>query len=235
MELGALFHSGEFLFNIMAALLLGVAIGLERQLRQHSAGLRTNALVSLGAALFVSLSMLVDHASNATHIAGQVVTGIGFLCGGVILREGFTVRGLNTAATLWCTAAVGTLAGASHVAEATIGTLAILALNIALRPLVYRLEWRSRKIAEVECIYRLRVVCGSEQDGVIRAILTRHISSQPHMSLQGISTQEASHEHQATVIAEIISAERNDKYMNDLVSRTSIEPGVTSASWDRLQ
>src|SRR5262245_50173167 len=91
---------------------MGVAIGLERQFRQHTAGLRTNALVCVGAALFVSLSRFISPDTSPTRVAAQVVSGIGFLGGGVILREGFNVRGMNTAATLWCSAAVGTLAGA---------------------------------------------------------------------------------------------------------------------------
>src|SRR5471030_623363 len=100
----------DFLVRILIALGLGVVIGIERQLGQHPAGVRTNALVCLGAALFVSLSLGVAQ-DSATRIAAQVVSGIGFICGGAILREGITVRGMNTAATLWCTAAIGTLVG----------------------------------------------------------------------------------------------------------------------------
>jgi putative Mg2+ transporter-C (MgtC) family protein len=94
-----------------AALLLGCAIGFERQWNQKMAGLRTNALVALGASGFVVFSGLVGE-GDPTRIAAQVVTGIGFLGAGVILREGINVHGLNTAATLWCSAMVGTLAGA---------------------------------------------------------------------------------------------------------------------------
>src|ERR1700679_4159840 len=94
-----------FIFHISVALLLGVVIGVERQLRQHTAGLRTNALVALGAALFVSLSTLMNDSNSPTRIASYIVSGLGFLGGGVIVREGFTVKGMNTAATLWCTGA----------------------------------------------------------------------------------------------------------------------------------
>src|SRR5580704_903775 len=123
-----------FLVNIIAALALGTAIGLERQWRQHQAGLRTNALVALGAALFVSLSRLMDDVNSPTRIASYIVSGLGFLGGGVILRDGLTVKGLNTAATLWCTGAVGTLAGAGFHLEAITGTAAVLAVHLGLRP-----------------------------------------------------------------------------------------------------
>ena len=92
-----------FALNTGTALLLGMAIGLERQYRQHTAGLRTNTLVCLGAALFVSLPTFLPGESSPTRIAAQVVSGIGFLGGGVILREGLNVRGLATAATMWAT------------------------------------------------------------------------------------------------------------------------------------
>ena len=103
----------EFASKLGLALVLGSAIGIERQWRQRSAGLRTNALVSLGAVAFVLLSRsLTASGGDPSRIASQIVAGIGFLGAGVIMREGLTVQGLNTAATIWCSAAVGSLAGA---------------------------------------------------------------------------------------------------------------------------
>jgi putative Mg2+ transporter-C (MgtC) family protein len=97
----------EIAIRLGAALLIGAIIGFERQWRQRMAGLRTNALVSLGAAGFVVFSMTVSSDNSPTRVAAQIVSGIGFLGAGVILREGFNIRGLNTAATLWCSAMVG--------------------------------------------------------------------------------------------------------------------------------
>lgn len=91
--------NGAFAERIVVALLLGVAIGIERQWRQRMAGLRTNALVSVGAALFSSISILMDAKANPTQVAAYIVSGTGFLAGAVIFKEGFNVRGLNTAAT----------------------------------------------------------------------------------------------------------------------------------------
>ena len=102
----------HFAFRLGLAILLGASIGAERQWRQRLAGLRTNALVAAGAAMFVMLTALTNRpADDSFRIAGQVVSGIGFLGAGVILRNGLSITGLNTAATLWCTAAIGTLAG----------------------------------------------------------------------------------------------------------------------------
>jgi putative Mg2+ transporter-C (MgtC) family protein len=115
--------SVQFIVRLVLAQLLGAAIGVERQWRQRMAGLRTNALVSTGAAMFVMLGSMIPGESRPTRVVSYVVSGIGFLGGGVIIREGFTVRGLNTAATLWCAAAVGCPAGWGFLPEASIGAL----------------------------------------------------------------------------------------------------------------
>jgi putative Mg2+ transporter-C (MgtC) family protein len=224
-----------FALNVSVAALLGVLIGLERQFRQHPAGMRTNGLVCLGAALFVSLSRMIDHESSPTRVAAQVVSGLGFLGGGVILREGLSVRGLTTAATLWCSGAVGTLAGAGQLLSALIGTAAILVLNLALRPLVQRIDARMKTAIAVETLYRVKVVCGRHQEAVIRSIFMRHINSQPHMVLQGVATQDMGPADQAAVVAEVCSSQRNDRYMEDVVARMSIEPTVTAVSWERVR
>ena len=134
-----------FLIALGAALGLGLLIGLERQFGQHPAGLRTNALVCGGAALYVLLARSFDSGSDTARVAAQIVSGIGFLGGGVILREGLTVRGLTTAATLWCSAAVGALCGADLPVQAGIATGAILATNCLLNPVS---RWIDRKAAK---------------------------------------------------------------------------------------
>ena len=228
-------HVVPFVINIGTALLLGVAIGLERQYRHHPAGLRMNALVCLGAALFVSLSLMINPNSAPDRIAAQVVSGIGFLGGGVILREGLNVRGLATAATMWCSAAVGVLAGMGFLKEAAIGTVAVLAVHLALRPLAHKIDVTTKAAPEVETIYRMRVVCQATEAAVIRAIFMRHINAQPHMTVQGISTQETDQPGTSAVVVDVNSYQRNDKYLNDLVSRISIEPHVSAVSWERVQ
>lgn len=125
----------EFTIRLSVAMLAGAIIGLERQWQHKNAGLRTNTLVALGACLFVLISeeLISKESGDSTRIIGQVVTGIGFLGGGVIIREGLTVRGLNTAATVWCSAAVGCLAGLGFFGETAIGATAILAVNLIIR------------------------------------------------------------------------------------------------------
>lgn len=121
------------------ALLLGGAIGVERQWRSHYVGLRTNTLVTIGSAALMIFGLMLP-ATDVTgvgRIASQVITGIGFLCAGVIFHEGLTAKGFNTAATLWCSTAVGMFAGMGFFMPAFILAAFIVLVNMFLRPIVY--------------------------------------------------------------------------------------------------
>lgn len=122
----------EFLLKLLVCFLLSFFIGIERQYRKRVIGLRTTILVSLGAFLFVSFSFSVG-SNDVSRIASQVVTGIGFLGAGVILKDGKKIRGLTTAATLWCVASIGVLCAGGAIFEAILGTIIILFANIILR------------------------------------------------------------------------------------------------------
>jgi len=122
--------------SLSAAFFFGGLIGLERQYRQRTAGLRTNILVAIGAAIFVDAGNRLTGHDGAVHVMAYVVSGIGFLGAGVIMREEGNVRGINTAATLWASGAIGACAGADLILEAGLATLFVLAANTLLRPVV---------------------------------------------------------------------------------------------------
>lgn len=126
----------EFGFRIGAALLAGLFIGIEREIHNKNAGLKTNALVSLGAAVFVltSLNFEGDKYVDTTRVIGQVVTGIGFLGAGVILHKGTVVRGLTTAATVWCSAGAGCLAAIGQFVELFLLVGVIVFVNVVFQP-----------------------------------------------------------------------------------------------------
>lgn len=134
--------ASDFLVRLGVAALLGVAIGFERQWRQRAAGLHTSSLVSVGAALFGLLDKILA-AGDTTRIVAGVVTGVGFIAGGVILRSGLNVTGLNTAATIWATSAVGVLAGLGFWREAVAGAAMIIFLNLILQPLADAIDART--------------------------------------------------------------------------------------------
>lgn len=126
----------EFTLRLLAGSMAGFLIGLEREWQKKPAGLRTNTLVATGASLFVLLSInLTQEGGDSTRIIGQIVTGIGFLGAGIIFKEGTDIYGLTTAATIWCSAAVGCLAGAGYYMETIIGSFVIIGINILLIPL----------------------------------------------------------------------------------------------------
>ncbi len=140
--------------NLAVALGLSAVIGFERQWRNRLAGLRTNTLVALGAATFVIFSALVPGDGSPTRVAAQVVSGIGFLGAGLIFREGLSVRGLNTAATLWCSAAIGILAGGGYLLYATVATGFVVFVNLLLRPIVSFINRQPLMSTELEVRYR---------------------------------------------------------------------------------
>jgi len=147
-------HADEVLLRLVLAAVLGGAVGVERELREREAGLRTHLLVALGSALFTIVSAYGFHAflssgasvvrADPTRIAAQIVTGIGFLGAGAIIRQGFSVRGLTTAATLWVVAAIGLAVGAGYYSGALITTAVVLFSLYPLRIVAYRVLRRYR-------------------------------------------------------------------------------------------
>jgi len=131
-------------WRLLLAAGLGAAIGLEREYRNKPAGLRTNILIALGSALFTIVSSLIGHEpGNTDRISAQIVTGIGFLGGGAILRSGNTVYGMTTAATIWVNAAIGVAAGAGHFALATVAAALTLVVLVVLPPIEAYFERRA--------------------------------------------------------------------------------------------
>src|SRR5260370_35268488 len=157
--------------RIAMAVGLGVVIGVERQWHRRRAGCRSNALVDVGSAGFVLISALMNGENSPTRIAAQVASGIGFLGAGVILREGLSVRGLNTAATLWCSAAVGSLAGLGLTGAAILITGAVILTNLALRPLGQVLDRKVVNSSELEVEYRLDVAWRDGDEGRLLALV----------------------------------------------------------------
>ena len=161
----------DFLLRIIVSFALSFAIGLERQWRRRVIGLRTNVLVCLGSFLFVSFSFLTN-AYDVSRIASQVVCGIGFLGAGVILKDKGNIKGLDTAATLWCAAAIGTLCASGFLLEALVGTLFILLANVVLRGITRKLNLKHVEKMQFDK-YRLKVVCSEEQEFLIRTLISQ--------------------------------------------------------------
>jgi putative Mg2+ transporter-C (MgtC) family protein len=220
----------EFAARLAVGIGCGIGIGLERQWRQRLAGLRTTALVATGACLFVILSVVHSDLTSADRIAAQIVSGIGFLGAGVIIRDGVGIRGLNTAATLWCAAAVGALAGAGFFVFAAGGSAAVILANLLLRPLARGVDRRTRLAAETELTYEFRAVCRAEDEAHIRALLVQAFSSSA-FTLRELQSEDISGGSRVKVRAFFLAHGADQTQLEQTVSRLSLEPGVSAVSW----
>jgi putative Mg2+ transporter-C (MgtC) family protein len=211
--------------RLLLALALGILIGAERQWRQRAAGLRTNTLVCLGAAAFVDLGLTV--APNTTQVIAYVVSGVGFLGAGAIMKEGANVRGLNTAATLWCSAAVGACAGAGELLDSIFVAALLLGINSALRPLSRFIDRRSLASQRSEILYRIRVVSEAGHLDQVKQHLQEAITKQ---SFTMTELREEQDTDTATDLLQaiLVSQTPNDKGIRDLTIRLRSCPWVQS-------
>ena len=210
-------ESLETIFRLGLALALGPAIGFERQWNQKMAGLRTNALVALGSCGFVVFSTLIGQ-GDPTRMAAQVISGIGFLGAGIILREGISVHGINTAATLWCSAMVGTFAGAGFWWPSVLSAALVIATNLFLRPLVRRLNRRVPTSGDVETQYTVEIACKSAEEAHMRSLLL-HALSQADLGLRRIDSEDIPETSKVAVTAHAVTAKRNDAALEQIVGR----------------
>lgn len=220
----------DFAVRLAVGVGCGALIGVERQWRARMAGLRTNALVAAGATLFVLYSEAVGDTGSPTRVASYVVSGIGFLGGGVILREGGGVRGLNTAATLWCSAAVGVLAASGRLGLCVIGTLAVIAVHLLLRPagrLIDRVPQRDPDHEDVRA--GVHLVCDSADESRLRALLSQGLAA-GELAPTGLRVR---HEEDGTTVVRAAVSLTGDpaRALGPVVSRLSLEPGVRDLRW----
>lgn len=217
----------EFLVNILICFILSFFIGLERQWRRRNIGLRTNVLVSLGSFLFVVLAVNLNISSDSTRIAAQVVSGIGFLGAGVILKDGIHIRGLNTAATLWCNAAIGVLCAYGFLFEAIVGTTFILISNILLRKLSILMVG---SYSQNDSNYLLTIVCKEKHQNIYRKEVIEWLEKN-NISLESISTNEL---EDSLIKLKFYVCSRNAIELERLVLKLSIDTNIISISFKMI-
>lgn len=215
--------------SLVTAFVLGTVIGLERQYRQRTAGLRTNVLVAVGAAIFVDSANTIAGPDGAVRVMAYVVSGIGFLGAGVIMREEGNVRGLNTAATLWGSAAVGAAAGADLIVQAAMGTVLVLAANTLLRPLVNAINRKPLDVGSTEMTNAVFVVAERLHQrlalAMLQDVLERGGYPPGDIDIQPFGEGEVVIE--ATLAAQSVEGEELDAMVQQLAAK----PGVRQAFW----
>jgi putative Mg2+ transporter-C (MgtC) family protein len=220
----------DSLVSLFAAFVLGTLIGAERQYRQRGGGLRTHVLVAVGAATFVDIGQHLNGNVGATQIIAYVVSGVGFLGAGVIMKQGSNVWGLNTAATLWCSAAVGACAGADLAFEAIALTVFVLAGNTLLRPLVNAINRAPLDQHATEAIYEVHVTTASEHLDDVRELLRDELdaASYPPQDIEVIERDQGD----AELVAVLLSTTADPNELDTLVARLEKNRHVENASWN---
>jgi putative Mg2+ transporter-C (MgtC) family protein len=220
----------DTLVSLLTAFVFGTMIGAERQYRQRSAGLRTNVLVAVGASAFVDLANHLAGSDGSVRVIAYVVSGIGFLGAGVIMKEGTNVRGLNTAATLWASAAVGCCAGADMVAQAALLTIFVLGGNTLLRPLVNAIDRIPIDEQSAEASYDVVVTTDSDSVARVREFLLEKLeaANYPVRDVNVVSRSEDNIEIVATLASLSIEPGELDAVAASLTALS----GVRHASWN---
>ncbi|CAN2534954.1 hypothetical+protein [Methylocapsa aurea] len=228
----ASFNAPEFLnslISLFVALLLGTLIGAERQYRQRTAGLRTNALVALGAAAFVDLGMRLNGNIGATQVLAYIASGVGFLGAGVIIKDGANITGVNTAATIWCSAVTGAFAGADHAAEAVLMAIFTLAGNMLLRPLVHLIERAPIDERSTEAVYRLHVTVSQTRRDALRDLMVEKLeaAAYPVREIEELERGEG----EVELVAILTSTSVDPKELDSVAADLEKVAGVEHASW----
>lgn len=221
--------NGVFFARLAIATALGLAIGFERQWRQRTAGLHTMTLVAVGAALFCQLPMLAGGVSDPWRVAAQVVSGVGFLAGGVILRQGLNVRGLVTAATLWATAAVGAMVGSGFEMQGAVGAAVVIAVNAVCQPLAAAISRIPRPAGEQFVTgYIVRVRCASAARERVRRCIDDSVRK-TSLTLNTLRGSPAA-DGLVQVVAELSKPGRDDGVVEGLLGQIVALDGVSTAT-----
>ncbi|MDH6136297.1 putative Mg2+ transporter-C (MgtC) family protein [Kitasatospora sp. MAA4] len=220
----------DFLTRLAVGVGCGALIGVERQWRARMAGLRTNALVAAGATLFVLYSEAVLDPGSTTRVASYVVSGIGFLGGGVILRDGASVRGLNTAATLWCSAAVGVMAASGHLLFAFLGTVGVLVVHLVLRPAGRLIDRVPQDDPDIEGVRAsIHLLCDRKAEPQVRAVLLQAMGTSG-LTPTGLRARRED-EHTTRIRATVAITGDPTRALEQLITRLSLEPGIRDLHW----
>ena len=215
--------------SLLAAFVLGTLIGAERQYRQRGGGLRTHVLVAVGAATFVDIGQHLNGNAGATQIIAYVVSGVGFLGAGVIMKQGSNVWGLNTAATLWCSAAVGACAGADLAIEAIALTGFVLAGNTLLRPIVNAINRAPIDQGTTEAIYEVHLTTSAGHLDDARELLRQKLesASYPLRDIEVIERDGGG----AELVATLLGTAADPRELDEIVSTLDGSPLAENASW----
>jgi len=220
----------EFVIRMLIVVAIGFIIGIERQLTGHNVGLKPTIVIAIGTMAFVSVEVIMGNGD--TRMAANIITGIGFLCSGVIFRNGLTVNGLNTSATLWSTAGVSVLVGYGYILYGVVAAVMIVIFNLLIllvskfiKPIKFLTD------ATNEDIFYIHVVCLKADVPKVKDIIMRGNSDR--IAIDSIQTSTIT-EDKYRVKAKISS---NHRRINDITAITDkiFESNVMSVTWEKSE
>lgn len=218
----------DFIIRMLIVVIIGFVIGIERQITGHSAGLKPTIVIAIGTMAFVSVDVIVGN--NDTRMAANIITGIGFLCSGVIFKNGLTVNGLNTSATLWATAGISVLVGYGYIVYGIVAAVALIIFNLILL-FVSKLVKPIKFLSAVsnEDIFYIHVVCLKTDVPKVKDIMLQ--SDSENIAIDSIQVS-AITEEKFRVKAKINS---NHRRVNEITSITDkiFESNVMSVTWEK--
>lgn len=225
-----------FALRLVLAIVLGFIIGLERQWNKHHAGILTNVIVCVGSFAFTAFSYLCFRDGvDLTRVASGIVSGIGFLGAGVILREQGNIRGLSTAATIWATSAVGILCSLPNIYYSIVVAIAIVILHLILHPLAIYINKVSHYNKEndkrnVECLYKISILCTEYTEVDIRSHLVKTIKAKDGVLLHNLESK-STDDGNIKIRAYVTTIRKNDEIIENLLIHIGKDQGIISAGW----
>ena len=221
----------DFVLRIFLSMMLGFLIGLERQLTGHPAGIRINVLICMGTCFFTLFPLLYG-SDQVFRVGSSIISGVGFLCSGVIFKDSGTVRGMNTAATLWCTAAIGILASTGLYAIAVTAAGMLIGSNLLLRPLAKKLQPLTTG-DESEQQYRISIICQADAEQDIRSLLINSNACKT-LYLHNLESGDVVGD-KVEIIAEYCSSGKSKRnVLEGIIGQTLAIPEVVNAGWEIL-
>lgn len=219
----------EFIIRIFIIIVVGIVIGIERQITGHNIGVKTTILIALGTFAFVSVEVLFK--SDDLRMAANIITGIGFLCSGVIFKNGLTVNGLNTSATLWSTSAISVLISYGFIIQGVIATVVLISFNLILA-YVSGLIKPISKLADIDDkTYYIETVCLKSNISNVKKVIFLNLSDK--ISLVELQVNSITSD-KYRIKAKINSS---DKYINEIdkITNKILNTDVFSAKWEKLE
>ena len=220
----------QFVIRMAVVIAIGFIIGIERQITGHSVGLKPTIVIAIGTLAFVSVEVIVGN--NDTRMAANIITGIGFLCSGVIFKNGLTVNGLNTSATLWATAGISVLVGYGNILYGVVATAALLIFNFVILFLSKVIK-PVKFLSEVsnEDVFYIHVVCLKADVPQVRDIIMR--GETENIEIDSIQTSTIT-EDKFRVKAKIKS---NHRRTSDITAITEkiFDSNVMSVTWEKSE